>query len=212
MEKQDQSQLTQKEWLVINQKGFSVVEVLLAAAVFGLIVTSLFGVLIYGEKSSMLAGQEARAVYLAEEGLEAVRNIRDAGFTSLPADGQYGLQISANKWAFLSAGTSDTTDVFTRHIDIATFDTDRKTIISTVTWDQTPQRTDTISLTTRMTYWQKVETATCSNYCVSLGTPAYTTGTCRRNNGACVANGETRQSGGNSFCTVNPNNTCCCHP
>lgn len=210
MEKQEQSQLMLRGRLAI--KGFSLVEVVLAAALFALIAATLAGVLIYGEESSALAGGRTRAVFLAEEGLEAVRNIRDAGFISLPVDGNYGLQISGGQWAFLGLGTSDTTDIFTRQINITTIDTNRKTITSTVNWQQNPQRTGSVVLTTRLTYWQKVAITTCASYCVSLGTPPYTTGTCRRNNAACNSNGETRETGGAIYCTVKPNNTCCCHP
>jgi Tfp pilus assembly protein PilV len=216
MEKQELLQSTPKAASVISHKlqnnGFSVVEVILAAALFALIATSLVSILIYGEQSSVLAGERARANFLAEEGLEAVRNIRDAGFSGLPADGNYGLQVSGGQWAFLGLNTSDTTGIFTRQINISTVDANRKTITSTVNWQQTPQRTGSVVLTTRLTYWQKVSVATCAAYCTSLGTPPYTKGTCRRNNGACVANGETRETGGAIYCTVNPNNTCCCHP
>lgn len=136
----------------MNLRGFSLVEVLLAVSVFALFVTGLIGGLIYGIQSTALGGQRARAVFLAEEGLEASRNIRDANFSNL-ADGTSGLAISGNQWIF--SGSSDTTDGFyTRQITISTAGTNRKQIISTVTWQQSSQRTGSITLTTYLTNWK----------------------------------------------------------
>ena len=204
--KQEILQSTAKDKSRIN--GFSVVEVVLAAGLFGLIITALTSILIYGEESSALAGQRARATFLAEEGLEAVRNIRDENFTNL-TDGNYGLQVLSNQWGF--SGTSDTTDVFTRQINISTIDSNRKSITSTITWQQNPQRIGSVVLTTRLTYWQKPATITCASYCISLVGHFYIDGTCRRNNSDCNFHWERRETGGNIYCTVNPNRTCCCH-
>jgi Tfp pilus assembly protein PilV len=115
MGKQEQSQLIVRGKSAT--KGFSIVEVVLSAALFLLIAIALANILIYGEQSSASAGTRARAVFLAEEGLEAVRNIRDASFSNL-TDGNHGLAISSGQWVF--SGTSDTTDIFTRVINIAT--------------------------------------------------------------------------------------------
>ena len=130
--------------------GFSLVEVILASAVFGLLVTALVGAYLYGQESTMLAGNRARAVLLAEEGLEAARNIHDGGFNDL-AIGTHGLAISANQWTF--SGTQDVNDIFTRQIEIANVDTTRKIVTATVTWQQNPQRTGSVSLATRLTNW-----------------------------------------------------------
>lgn len=138
-----------KAWLITN-KGFSLVEVILASAVFGLLVTALVGAYLYGAEATALAGNRARANLLAEEGLEAIRNIHDGGFNDL-ATGTHGLAISANQWTL--SGTQDTSDIFTRQIDIANIDSTRKTITSTVTWQQNPQRTGSVALTTRLTNW-----------------------------------------------------------
>ncbi len=136
----------------MNNKGFATIEALLAASILVLIVTAFMGAFIYGSVSTALAGQTARATFLAEEGLEASRNIRDAGFTNL-VDGTYGLAISGNKWVY--SGTSDVTDGFyTRQIVISTAGTNRKQIVSTVTWQQNVQRTGSVSLTTDLDNWQ----------------------------------------------------------
>src|SRR3989339_1628826 len=107
------------------QQGFSLVEVILSTAVFVLLVTALVGAYLYGQESTALAGNRARATMLAEEGLEAARNIRDANFSNL-SDGTHGLVISGNQWTL--SGSSDVTDIFTRSISISIIDMIKKTV------------------------------------------------------------------------------------
>ena len=73
------------------------VEVLLAVSVFALLVTALVGAYLYGEEATALAGNRARAVLLAEEALEAARNIRDAAFINL-TNGTFGFATTSNQW------------------------------------------------------------------------------------------------------------------
>ena len=131
--------------------GFSIVEVILSVAVFIMLVTGFAGVYLYGQESTSLSGNRARAALLAEEGLEAVRNIRDDDFANL-SDGTHGLAISGSTWGL--SGSSDTTGIFTREISIASVGSDRKNVTVNVTWQQNPQRIGTVSLPTYMTNWQ----------------------------------------------------------
>lgn len=198
--------------------GFSLVEVLLAVSIFGLIVTGLVGGLIFGQQSTALSGQRARAVLLADEGLEAVRNIRDAGYSNL-TDGTFGLTTTGNQWNL--SGSSDTTDIFTRALTISTVDANRKQIAATVTWQQNAQRTGSAALTTYITNWKAsagggLPPTSCTVYCQALPT-GYTSGTCRQNSVQCTNNSEVYESGGDSICATNfpgdtSQNTCCCLP
>jgi Tfp pilus assembly protein PilV len=70
-----------------RERGFSVVEVLLAVTVFGLVATAVIGAIIYGRASSDNAIDHTQANYLAEEGLEATRNIGAASFANLVDSG-----------------------------------------------------------------------------------------------------------------------------
>jgi prepilin-type N-terminal cleavage/methylation domain-containing protein len=132
-----------------NQRGFSAVEVLLAAAVFGVIVTAIAGALVYGRASTAQAGERNRANLLAEEGLEAIRNIRDAGYTNL-VDGTYGLVQSGGTWTL--SGSSDVTNNFTRQVTVAANGTNRKLITSNVSWAQGAGTTQT-NTSTLLTNW-----------------------------------------------------------
>ena len=139
-----------KEQSIISRKGFALVEVILAVAVFALFVGAFFGSLIYGEESTALAGKRSRAVFLAEEGIEAVRNIKDEDFINL-SDGTYGLDSSGSQWDF--SGSQDTEGIFTRQIEISTVDANTKNIISNVSWQQNQQRSGLVSLNTYLTNW-----------------------------------------------------------
>jgi len=135
-----------------SNSGFSLVEALLAIAIFALVVTTLSGALIYGQQSTALAGSRSRASFLAEEGLEAVRNIRDENFANL-TDGIHGLAIVDNKWQF--SGSQDVTDSFTRQIEIVTINANTKKITAKVSWQQDLVRTGQIILETYLTNWRQ---------------------------------------------------------
>lgn len=190
-------------------RGFSAVDVLLAAALLGMIVTAMVGALIFGEESARVAGARGRAIGIAEEGLGATRNIRDHSFGNM-INGTYGLVVSGGVWTF--SGSSDSTDIFTRMITIAdsTVSASFKLVTSTVTWQQTLQRTGTIELKTEMTNWRSSSgaPASCLTYCQSIG--AYQSGVCRTSSAVCTANSEVNESGGDGFCTAGPLDTCCC--
>ncbi|MFC1598316.1 fibronectin type III domain-containing protein [Patescibacteria group bacterium] len=141
--------------LAINTRGFTTVEALLAASVFGLIVTALVGALIYGLQSMAVSGEQSRAADLTREGIEAVRSIRDDDVTNIAA-GTYGLALVGNEWTF--SGSSDTTDIFTRQVVISNVATGIYEVACTVTWQQTLQRSGTITFTSYITYWEAPDT------------------------------------------------------
>src|SRR3990172_6077980 len=111
------SQSMPREQLVIKKhRGFSLVEGLLSAVILGLVVTTMFGAFVYGRESTRLAGARSRGGFVANEGIEAVRNIRDGAFSDL-ANGTHGLAISGGQWVF--SGSSDVVDIFTRSLTVA---------------------------------------------------------------------------------------------
>ena len=134
------------------QPGFSLVEVILAIAIFALLASGLFGSYLYGQEASMLAGYRARGAMRVDEGLEAARNMRDAGFGNLAA-GTYGLSQAGNQWSF--AGVQDVADIFTRQTNVVSIDSRRALVTATVTWQQNAQRSGSASAVTRFTDWQR---------------------------------------------------------
>lgn len=142
-----------KDQLIIkSKKGFSLVEVLLASSLLGILVMTFLGAFLYGQESTALSGARSRAVMLAEEGLEATRNIRDENFSNL-TEGIYGISSVSGVWDF--SGTSDTVDIFTREIAIKDIDPDRKFVESRVSWKQNNQRNGLVSLITQFSNFKK---------------------------------------------------------
>lgn len=132
------------------RSAFSTVEALLAVSVFGLLAVAFSSAYLYGQEAMVFSGNEARAALLAEEGLEAARNMRDSAFSNL-TDGNHGLAVSANHWTW--SGANDVSGIFTRTVAVSAVDANRKNVASTVTWQQNAQRTGTVSATTRLTNW-----------------------------------------------------------
>ncbi len=137
-------------WLNTKQSGASVVEVLLASTVLGMLSLAVIGALIYGRASTAESGNRERATLLAEEGVEAARNIRDANYTNL-VDGTYGLAQTSNQWAF--SGSSDSDGFFTRQVTVASNGTSRKTVTSNVSWNRGARGTGSVSVSTQFTNW-----------------------------------------------------------
>lgn len=138
-----------------NQHGVSLLEVLIAGGVFALVATVLIGGYITVQSTSVLAGSRERAIALAEEGIEAVRSIRDSAYLEL-VPGAHGLQQAGGHWTF--AGASDTRGVFSRAITLSTIDANTTRVESRVTWDQTQTRPGEITFTTDLTNWHRVVT------------------------------------------------------
>lgn len=191
---------------VTNKKGFSLVEALLTAALFSLAAIFVFSILGSGIESTALAGQRIRAVFLAEECMEAARNISKSGYNNLTA-GAFGLSTTSNIWNL--TGTGDAVGIYSRNIVISEVNTTTKQVVCTVNWTQNQQRSGSVVLYSHFTNWQGavIIPTSCATYCQSLG---YATGTCRRNNGACNSRGEDGKLDGDVFCTIKPNKTCCC--
>lgn len=133
-----------------DNKGFSLVEVLLATALLSLFLAAVTASFVYGLRGVGWGGDRAQAVFLAEEGLAAAQNVRDAGFTGL-SDGTFGLSSSGSQWAF--SGSSDTTENFTRQLVISSIDSTIKSVTSTVTWPKSGTSTGTVSLVTYLSNW-----------------------------------------------------------
>lgn len=133
-------------WFRIKQGGFSSVEMLLAASIFGFLTTALIGAIVYGRQAPSTAGDRVRAIALAEEGNAAARNARDAAFTNV-ASGTYGLLMTGGVWTLW--GVSDTNGIFTRQVTISNIDSNRRNVTTTVTWPG-----GSTSVTTRLTNWR----------------------------------------------------------
>lgn len=134
-----------------NKKGFSLVEIILAVSIFALSVLGLTEGLIYGQQSSLLASHRAQAVFLANEGIEALQNISAENFNNLN-DGPFGLLVENNIYTL--SGNSDVWDIYERQIIVSEIDVYTKQVISNVSWAQGTFNEGQVSLTTYIANWK----------------------------------------------------------
>jgi type II secretory pathway pseudopilin PulG len=134
-----------------QKRGFLLIEILLSVSLFTLLLTAFATVFSYGVESSSLNGSRMKALLLAEEGQEAVRTIKNTNFTALTS-GTYGLQYTSGAWQLIAS--PQTENGYTRSVTITTVSSARKDVVVTVTWQQTPSRTGSLSLRGRVTNWR----------------------------------------------------------
>lgn len=137
-------------------KGQSLIELIIAIGIFLIAIVGLVFLVLDSYISGRLASEITVANFLAEEGLEATRAIRDNAWNDL-VPGNSGLVISGNNWVF--QGTSeDINDQLrggTRTIEVEDVSFDRKKVTSRVAWKFTEERIQEVKLITYLTNWQK---------------------------------------------------------
>ena len=133
------------------KNGFSLLELVLAIAIFSVSSIGLATMLIDANLSTKTSSDRIEALLYAKEGVEAVRAIRDADWTDL-TDGNHGLISSGGVWAF--SGSSDTiASKYTRTVNIEAVSASTKNVSVTVAWDITVTRPVSVVLTTVLTNW-----------------------------------------------------------
>lgn len=140
--------------------GQSLLEVLIAVAILAMMATGSFALVGVTVSESQIAAQQADARNIAEEGLEAARQIRNEDFALLTA-GTHGLSLTGGTWTF--AGTSDTTDQYTRTITITQVDENQRDVRVTVDWEARPGRELTYTESTRFADWVNAPIPSASN-------------------------------------------------
>ncbi len=207
-----------------SKKGQSVIEVIIAVAIFVILASGAITAVLGSLLASRLAEEESNATFLASQGLAAVESIKNRDFSNL-ANGTYGLSLSGGVWSL--TGSSEILGKFTRAVTISDVkrdvqnnvavqgltDLNTKKVDANVTWNFIPTKVSSVTMTTYLTNWQEASNIvlgpeTCGEYCQAS---AFADGTCRGNGNQCRNNGETYVPGGNQFCTGGANvDSCCC--
>lgn len=136
-----------------KRQGINLVEIIMATTLFSIVIFSFIIAISYGLESIYFAGDRAKATFLAEEGVEVARNIRDSDFANL-VDGTYGVDTVSSAWDL--SGSSDSVDGFTREVILDQISADVFDVQSRVTWDITGLRPGEIVLNSKLTNWMKV--------------------------------------------------------
>ena len=206
----------------LMKKGQSVIEIIIAIAIFMIIAGSTVVSIVGSLSISRLAEEESQATYIASEGIEAVYSIRNKDWESL-ADGSYGLDATSGEWVFAGTSDIDPSGKFTRQISISSVqrdinqdintgvtDTETKQVVSLVSWDFTSARTNSVEMTAYVTNWQTdMKVTSCNDYCLNID---YSAGTCRNNSNQCISSGEENAVAADFYCGSPPATSCCCLP
>jgi Tfp pilus assembly protein PilV len=153
-----------------QQKGFSVLEIILAAGLFVIFVSGAMVAVFQGMHLTSHGQEEIIATQYTTEGMEAVRSIRNRDFTLLENTPAIGIERSLGVWNF--AGVENVLDGrYTRVITIETVqrngsgdivesdgtdDVNTKKITVTTSWNTSPTQLSSVVLTTYITNWKAV--------------------------------------------------------
>ncbi len=136
------------------KKGQLLIEVLIGLG-FAIFAISSIGYFVMEAANSSRQGIErTKATFLAREGLEAARSIRDADFDNL-IDGTHGIRVLNNEWIF--SGTFDTINQFKRQIIISNIEQGIKKIESRVIWKFSKARENSVVLISYLTDWNQTQ-------------------------------------------------------
>lgn len=140
-------------------KGQSLLELIISVGIFVAVIASLVFFIFDSYLGNRLSYEMTKADFLAEEGLEAARSIRDNNYSDLLVGG-HGLAISSGHWIFqgIENDLNSQLNGGKRIIDIVNdpLDQNIKKVTSTVTWKFTENRSEEVKLISYLTNWQKL--------------------------------------------------------
>lgn len=151
----------------LSSQGQSLLEVIVALAIFSLIVTAMATMVLGSSAALVQGGEQTQAEGLAQQGIEAVRAIRDRAWNEIRYN-QSGV-TSTNRWNFLGQGSSERLGQYTRTIFLANVcrdgsnnitscpgvytDLHSKQITVDVSWQPRSGVTNTVQQTAYLTNW-----------------------------------------------------------
>ena len=155
------------------QAGFGIIETIVAVAIFSIIAATGTIAVLHSLSANRLGDEESQANFFATEGIEATRSIRNQGwddpFLVTDCSSGCGLDSASGSWSW--SGSETVQDKFTRVVEVAqaqrdgsdvivesggTLDPDTYKVTSTVTWNFSPTRNNTLALTTYIVNWSKL--------------------------------------------------------
>ncbi len=105
----------------MTQRGFTLVEAVVAISVFAIGLIAVLQVTLTAKASSEAARDTVQVSNYLQEGLEAIRTIRDATWTNINTDGAYHLNSTngANPPWQLIAGSTEAVGKYSRTVTIS---------------------------------------------------------------------------------------------
>ncbi|EKD92920.1 MAG: hypothetical protein ACD_28C00300G0005 [uncultured bacterium] len=169
---------SQEKSTCLPRAGFVLIEVMLALSLFSLFSLGIFYLTLNTAQRNAKTQLQNEALFYAEEGMEAVRWMRDKDYLALNA-GEYGLNFTEGEWRFVAApDTSD--EFFERTVTVedvyrdengniaqaGVYDLETKKIISSVTWRWHSILPQSVRLETYLSDWRGDEwiQTTCTEF------------------------------------------------
>ncbi len=149
----------------LDQRGQALVEILVAIGLSAILLPTLAGALVTSRSARAGNDQRLQATALLHSTTEAVRSVRDGGWTPFTTNGTYHPEVSGSSWTLVSG--SDTANGLTRQVVISdarrdssgaivssggTVDSSTKQVTSTVSW--TMPFSSSVSSTVYYQRWQ----------------------------------------------------------
>ncbi len=155
-----------------HQRGQSILEVIVAMAIFALIGAAMVAMVVGSFIALTQGGEQTQAEALAQEGIEAVRSIRDGAWNEIIYS-QSAVTTSSSQWIFSGEGTDETIGQYSRTItfsnvcrdgsnDITTCpgsytDVHSKQAAVSVSWETREGITNTVQRIAYLTNWDSRE-------------------------------------------------------
>lgn len=151
------------------QKGFSVIEILVAIGIFAVIAIGIVPSIVQTFTIARLGDNETDATLYTQEALEATRSIKNQAWSGL-TNGAHGLTSGGGVWAF--SGTNNIKGIYTRSITVSDvyrdtsgnlltsgcanqLDLNAKRTVAATTWNSSPTRANNVTLEAYFTNWKK---------------------------------------------------------
>jgi len=153
---------------ISDKRGQSLMEVIIAMAIFALIGAALATMILGGSGALLRGGEHTQAQAISQEGIEAVRSIRDRAWNELIYT-QSAVTTSLGAWIFSGEGTNEKIGKFTRDISFSdvcrnisneivvcpagNIDINSKKVSTTINWSINSNTTTTINRVFYLTNW-----------------------------------------------------------
>lgn len=137
--------------------GFSLVEILLAVAIFAVFGTIMLSAFIYGRDGVRQAGDRVRATELANSGVEVVRNIANPNYSNLSAFSNgtnYYISSAGNQW-LLTTTPQLIDSKYTRIVTFSDGPNGSRKVNVTVSWPKSLALSSSTSVNTYFANWRQ---------------------------------------------------------
>jgi len=133
-------------------RGQSLIEILFAMSLAVLAISTIAYLFLQTQVSTRHSVEQLHAQALAQEGLSAVSSISQQSFNNLTA-GTHGIEIDEGQWTL--SGIQDISGKYIRTVELTLVDPGLYAVVSTVTWDLSSVRSNTVSYTIYISNWEQ---------------------------------------------------------